>query len=258
MPRMKQALDQINSNGPAWKIMKDRGIESTGFTRQEMYQASDEMLNLLQEHHALGGITQWYALPKILGQKLLKKAGDLYQFTEAVGKTAVVIDAMERINPKTPGKNYNADDAFLLAQKALFDYSDVPPGGKLFRSAPIGMPFFTFYYKAFPALIEVAFTNPMRFLPYVALSAGLSALSGFAFGFEDDDAKKLKKSLEPWIARRTGVHVLPWKDSDGRFQFLDIGYFFSLDYVCRWFKECSEWRIYGIAENNRTIFRSFL
>jgi len=86
-------------------------------------------------------------------------------------------------------------------------------------------------------LVEVALTNPIRFLPYVALSAGLSALSGFAFGFEDDDAKKLQKSLEPWLARRTGVHVLPWKDSDGRFQFIDIGYFFP-------------WTMYGDALKN--------
>ena len=229
MPRMKQAIDQINSNGPAWQVAQKFGIKSTGFSEQEMYQVSDEMLDLMQQQHQLGDITKFFAMPKILAQRLLKKGGDLYQFTESVGKTAIIIDAMDR--------GMNEADAFLLAQKSLFDYSDVPPGGKLFRSAPIGMPFFTFYYKAFPALVEVALNNPMRFLPYIALSAGLTALSGFAFGFEDDDAKKLQKSLEPWLARRTGVHVLPWKDSDGRFQFLDIGYFFP-------------WTMYGDALKN--------
>ena len=218
LPRMKQAIDQIRNDGAAWKIAKKYGIKSTGFSEQELYQTSEEMLDLMQQQHELGDITKFFALPKILGQKILKKGGDLYQFTESVGKTAIIIDAMD--------KGMGEFEAFHLAQKALFDYSDLPAGGKAFRSAPIGMPFFTFYYKAFPALIEVALTNPMRFAPYVALTAGLSALTGFAFGFEDDDDKKLKKSLEPWIERRTGVHVLPWKDSDGRFQFIDIGYFF--------------------------------
>ena len=218
LPRMKQAIDQIRNDGDAWKIAKKFGIKSTGFSEQELYQTSEEMLDLMQQQHELGDITKFFALPKILGQKILKKGGDLYQFTESVGKTAIIIDAMD--------KGMGEFEAFHLAQKALFDYSDLPGGGKAFRSAPIGMPFFTFYYKAFPALIEVALTNPMRFAPYVALTAGLSALTGFAFGFEDDDDKKLKKSLEPWIERRTGVHVLPWKDSDGRFQFIDIGFFF--------------------------------
>lgn len=84
-------------------------------------------------------------------------------------------------------------DAFHLAQKALFDYSLIPEAGRQFRQAPIGMPFFTFYYKAFPALIEVAVNNPMRYLPYIALSAGLTALSSYAFGFEDDEEKDYRK-----------------------------------------------------------------
>ena len=234
LPRMKQAIDQINAYNkakkegatkeelrkiaPAWSVALKNGIKSTGFTEQELYQTSDAMLDLLQEQHELGSITKFFALPKILGQRILKKGGDLYQFTESVGKTAIIIDAMDR--------GMGEFESFMLSQKALFDYSDLPAGGKAFRSAPIGMPFFTFYYKAFPALVEVALTNPMRFAPYVALSAGLSALSGFAFGFDDDEDKKLKKSLEPWIERRTGVHVLPFKDSDGRFQFIDIGFFF--------------------------------
>jgi hypothetical protein len=218
LPRMKQAIDQIRNDGDAWKVAKKYGIKSTGFSEQELYQTSDAMLDLMQEQHELGDITKFFALPKIIGQRILKKGGDLYQFTESVGKTAIIIDAMDR--------GMGEFESFMLSQKALFDYSDLPAGGKAFRSAPIGMPFFTFYYKAFPALIEVALTNPMRFAPYVALSAGLSALSGFAFGFDDDEDKKLKKSLEPWIERRTGVHVLPFKDSDGRFQFIDIGFFF--------------------------------
>ena len=251
IPRMRQALDQIRNNGPAWQVSKKHGIIGTGFNKQEMYQASEELIALEEQVHALGPITKFFSMPKMLMKKILKKGGDLYQFTESVGKTAIVIDYMEKnaskvgteyIDPYTnTTKTYTQQDlefdAFDLAQKALFDYSDLPEGGKLFRSAPIGMPFFTFYYKAFPALVEVAVKHPMRFAPYVALSAGLSALTSVAFDFDDDEAEKLKKSLEPWIARRTGVHVLPWKDSDGRFQFIDIGYFFP-------------WTMYADAVNN--------
>ena len=251
IPRMRQAIDQIRNNGPAWQVAKTHGIIGTGFNKQEMYQASEELIALEEQMHALGPITKFFSMPKMLMKKILKKGGDLYQFTESVGKTAIIIDYMEKnaskvgteyIDPYTnTTKTYTQKDlefdAFDLAQKALFDYSDLPEGGKLLRSAPIGMPFFTFYYKAFPALVEVAVKHPMRFAPYVALSAGLSALTSVAFDFDDDEAEKLKKSLEPWIARRTGVHVLPWKDSDGRFQFIDIGYFFP-------------WTMYADAVNN--------
>ena len=219
IPHMYRAINDIRSNGKYWQIAEKYGIKSTGFSEQELYRTSEEMLDLLQEKHPLGDITRFFSMPSIFFKKILKKGGDVYQFTESVGKTAVIMHAMEN-------QNMGEADAFLLAQKALFDYSDLPEAGRQFRQAPIGMPFFTFYYKAFPALIEVAVNNPMRYLPYIAFSAGLTALSSYAFGFEDDEEKKLQKSLEPWLARRTGVYVLPWKDSDGRFQFLDVGYFF--------------------------------
>ena len=219
IPYMYRAINDIRSNGKYWQIAEKYGIKSTGFSEQELYRMSDQMLDLMQEKHPLGDITRFFSLPNILFKKILKKGGDVYQFTESVGKTAIIIHAMEN-------QNMGEADSFLLAQKALFDYSDLPEAGRQFRQAPIGMPFFTFYYKAFPALIEVAVNNPMRYLPYIALSAGLTALSSYAFGFEDDEEKRLQKSLEPWLARRTGVYVLPWKDSDGRFQFLDVGYFF--------------------------------
>ena len=219
VPRMRQAIEQIRSNGKYWKIAENYGIKNTQFTSQEMLQISDEWLDLQQEVDPLGPVAKFFRMPKYMAAKIGKTAGDIYQFTESVGKTAVMIDAMER-------QGLSEFDAFQLAQKALFDYSDVPMAGKLFRKAPIGMPFFTFYYKAFPALVETAINHPFRYAPYVALSAGLTQLTAYAFGFEDDEDKKLQQSLEPWLARRTGVYVLPFKDTDNRYQFLDIGYFF--------------------------------
>ena len=219
IPRMRQAISEINNGGTYWKIAQDYGIQNTQFSRQEMLQISEEYLDLMQDVDPLGPAAKFFRMPKFLAAKIGKTAGDVYQFTESVGKTAVIIDAMER-------QGLSEFDAFQLAQKALFDYSDVPMAGKLFRKAPIGMPFFTFYYKAFPALVETAINHPFRYAPYVALSAGLTQLTAYAFGFEDDEEERLQKSLEPWLARRTGVYVLPFKDTDNRYQFLDIGYFF--------------------------------
>ena len=146
-------------------------------------------------------------------------------------------------------QNLNEFDSFLLAQKALFDYSDVPKAGKLFRKAPIGMPFFTFYYKAFPALVETAINHPFRFAPYIALSAGLTALTAYAFGFEDDEEEKLVKRLAPYLRDRTGVYPLPYKDSDGRYQFIDIGYFFPWTMYIDLIKDISNGRF---SEAQRT------
>jgi len=218
MPRMVQAMSEIRNNGKHWKIAQKYGIEGTAFTSAEMYKIEQSFIDVLQENHPMGSITRFFD-PRIATNKIFKKAGDVYQWTESVGKTAIIIEAMEK-------QNLNDFDAFMLSQKALFDYSDVPKAGKLFRKAPIGMPFFTFYYKAFPALVETAINHPFRFAPYVALSAGLTALTAYAFGFEKDEEEKLVQRLAPWLRDRTGVYPLPYKDSDNRYQFIDIGYFF--------------------------------
>ena len=241
MPRMVQAMSEIRNNGKHWKIAQKYGIEGTAFTSAEMYKVEQSFIDLLQENHPMGSITRFFD-PRIATNKLFKKAGDVYQWTESVGKTAIIIDAMER-------QNLNEFDSFLLAQKALFDYSDVPKAGKLFRKAPIGMPFFTFYYKAFPALVETAINHPFRFAPYIALSAGLTALTAYAFGFEDDEEEKLVKRLAPYLRDRTGVYPLPYKDSDGRYQFIDIGYFFPWTMYTDLIKDVSNGRF---SEAQRT------
>ena len=92
-----------------------------------MYRVREEALDLLQEVDPLGPVAKFFRFPNILIQKTFKKAGDIYQFTESVGKTAIIIDAMER-------QGMTDFDAFMLAQKSLFDYSDVPAAGKLFRN----------------------------------------------------------------------------------------------------------------------------
>jgi hypothetical protein len=46
------------------------------------------------------------------------------------------------------------------------------------------------------------------------------------FGVDDDELKKLKKSLPEWLQDRAHTVFLPGRDSDGRLQVADVGYFF--------------------------------
>jgi hypothetical protein len=87
------------------------------------------------------------------------------------------------------------------------------------------MPFVTFYYKLAPRLLEVAAKYPWRFAPYVGCRIpDPAACRGSAGGPGPDDQEKLKKALPEWLRDKQHVYVLPWKDENGRWQFLDLSY----------------------------------
>ena len=65
MPRMHQAIKEIQNNGKHWKIAQEFGIKNIGFSEQEMYRISEQYLDLLQEEHPLG--TRFFS-PKIINE----------------------------------------------------------------------------------------------------------------------------------------------------------------------------------------------
>lgn len=149
----------------------------------------------------------------------MDKAGDAYQFSEALMKTAKMIDAIER-------EGMTEEQAALEAQKWLFDYSLVNRNIRYLRNAPVGMPFLTYSAKVAPRLAEVAAKHPLRFLPWVVLFYGMGAAAMAMLGGDGDDWDELKKSLPEWLRKKPHAVPLPWRDSEGRIQFTDIGYFF--------------------------------
>lgn len=212
--RVVQAIHEVVTDGPYWKAAKTYGVTESTFTAQELYRIKKDLLALEAAAHRYNPITAM----KLIGAFIYEKASDAYQFSEAVAKTAKIIDEMK--------KGRSAAEAAIEAQKWLFDYSLVNRNIRAARSSAIGMPFITYQAKVLPRLAEVAAKHPWRFLPWVALLYGMAQFAAATFGTDEDDLEKLKKSLPQWLQDRGHTVVLPFKDSDGRVQVADVGYFF--------------------------------
>lgn len=212
--RMAQAIKEIRGNGKHWQVAKKNGVKEATFSNTEMARIEADLIDSEARN---AGVLSW-AQVKSLFAKIVNTTGDVYQFMEAVGKTAKIIDEME--------KGRTAQEAAMEAHKWLFDYSLVSPGVKYMRNAPIGIPFITFMTKVLPRLTEVAVTKPWRFTPYVALAYGLQSMVAGMLGVDDDDLDKLKEALPNWIREKQHVYLLPYKDDAGRWQAVDLGYFF--------------------------------
>lgn len=212
--RLIEAARDISSNGPYWKIAKKYGVTESTFTAQELFRVKRDLIDL----EAKVGRAHPLRFLMAAGASFLEKVSDLYQFSEALGKTIKIMDEMKA------GKS--EAEAAIEAQKWLFDYSLVPQSVRIARNAPIGMPFLTYQIKVLPRLMEVATKYPWRFLPWVGLLYGMQAAVASMFGVDDDELKKLKKSLPEWLQDRSHTVFLPMRDADGRLQVADVGYFF--------------------------------
>jgi hypothetical protein len=213
--RVLQAISEIRHNGRFWQVAKKYGVTESTFASRELPRFDRELLELKR---STGGNPSWAAVVRLWG-KLVDKTGDVYQFSEAIFKTAKIIDAMER-------ESMSEGDAALAAQKGLFDYSLVQPSVRYLRNAPVGAPFATFAVKALPAMLDVAIHHPLRFAPYLALPVILTATVAAMADVDSDDVDKLKLALPDWLRERGHAYILPYKDAQGRWAFMDFGYFF--------------------------------
>ena len=226
--RLIQAAREITSDGPHWKVAKKYGVTESTFTAQELFRVKRDLLALENGIGRQNPLT-WLSNA---GAHFFEKVSDLYQFSEALGKTIKIIDEME--------KGKSEAEAAIEAQKWLFDYSLVPQSVRIARNSPIGMPFLTYQVKVLPRLLEVAMTAPWRFLPWAGLIYGMQAYVASLFGVDDDDLKKLKKSLPQWLQDRGHTVFLPGRDADGRLQVADIGYFFPWTFYTQLAKHLAE------------------
>lgn len=212
--RIVQAIREIRTNGHYWQVAKRYGVTESTFAAQELFRIERDLLEATAARK--GGLS--LDLAKLWAGRVMDWTGDVYQLSEAVFKTAKIIDAMQR-------QKLGEADAALEAQKWLFDYSLVSPSVRYLRNAPVGAPFLTFYVKAIPRLAEVALTHPLRFAPYVAIPYVLAAMLASMTGTDDDDVEALKRALPQWLQDRGNAWILPAKDENGRWQALDVSYF---------------------------------
>jgi hypothetical protein len=227
--RMMQAMDAMRNNGLAWKIAKQYGVRAGGFNENELRDAQQVLREYLSQN------TTGFMNPRHITNflaSLADKAGNVYQLTDMLFKTAKIVDEIERKGiagmPAGAARTKAEGQAALEGHKWFFDYSLVPRGIKSLRTMPFGAPFITYAYKALPLIVEVA-TNPktaMRFAPYIALQAALPLLVAGMEDVDEEDIEKLKMSMSEQLREKPNMLLIPFRDQLNRWQFLDAGYFF--------------------------------
>ena len=212
----EQEFAQAMEKSKHYKAMLDRGVAEASFTESELYRFVEDIEEMLNEVTIKdAGILNWLNIKTF--RKIMKNAGNLYQTVEVMGKTAIAVDMMDH-------QQSTADEAFLKAQKYLFDYSLVPPLVRMTRTSPIGIPFLTFYYKVAPVLLETAINRPFKFAPYVGMMLGLEAVFKNTFDVDDEEYETVKNLLPDFAKSSGGTFPLPIRDSAGRVQLIDLGY----------------------------------
>tara|TARA_R110000751_G_C13785868_1_gene481553 strand:- start:52 stop:3441 length:3390 start_codon:yes stop_codon:yes gene_type:complete len=216
--RILESAKDIATNGPYYQIAVKYGVPQTTFSNREIFKLTTEFERVIKKYNKPESI--WQALGQIAyavaDNPVTRKASDIYQFSETLGKVAKIIDEIK--------KGASEGDAVLAAQEALFDYSLVPKTIEGLRKYPVGSPFITFQYKAVPRMLESLLKRPHKFLPYFALTYAMAEYIKNKYEISSEDFEKLKKAMPEYIREKKNNFLLPVKDKHGRWQVFDFSY----------------------------------
>ena len=228
-----RALRELKSRG---EIYREAKTASQGRMGRGTYAAAEFELLLDSWNKNTGGLGDRFAAMsqalkegkpsaafkqvRISGTRFGKGAARIYQAEEEWFKLAKYIHNKEKgMAPK---------EAWLDAEKWLFDYSEVPTFIDWSRQSPLGAPFITFTYKALPVIAESIVTAPWRIGSVLATLYYLNDMSAAMLGLTERQRKELEAVLpERMKGRIFGVPkfiLLPWRDRYGQVQYLDLTY----------------------------------
>lgn len=245
-PAVIKKIEKVANGSKHWKEALKHGIKEGTFSNTELVRMNEELIRIYTSgNYSFENMMRWL---QYVGSVLVNKTGDFYQFLEYLSKTAKIIDEMsikrwrdeegreipwyEAKRYVVNGKNINTyrvatgSEAAMEADHWLLDYSLVHPGIRYLRNIPLGIPFITYMTKMLPRLLEAAIKRPWQYTPYVAIAWGLPYWIAGMLDIDDDDYEKIKKAMPEWIANKQHVYILPVRDKHGRWQALDLGYYF--------------------------------
>lgn len=205
------AAKDIANKGSDYQALKEMGKLGNEWFGAEIKRFLPEF----QEGRSVGLLRGLWRM----GQRTTDKLGSGYQGIEQLFKVAVFKHRRDLGD--------SPEAAADMAEKAIFDYSKIPPAirwAKRFYS-----PFVTFTYKALPRFAETAVTKPWKVAKYVLVAKGVEQAARLAFGESPEEAAREKEILPDYMARQTAPGIpshlrLPLKDKHGRSKYLDLTY----------------------------------
>ena len=182
------AVRDLIQDAPMVDEARDVGLFTGSFTREEMMQnlppELQKMANMQESQARKGGRLVLNAMTFWLRKPLT----DAYEAEDTFFKYLIYRDARQQ--------GMEPAEAMDYALRYIFAYDDLPSGARKVRDFAI--PFFSYTYKAVPALLHTAMVYPWRLAAPAALLHGINAVAyALAAGDEDDEwLEKLVKGRE--------------------------------------------------------------
>ena len=229
---LKNEVKDIFTNpNPKWyNLSKEYGLYATTFSATELYQNQDEFTDLIRElkkseskrdllPSSLSMMKKWALMTS---EALAKFQGA----EEGIFKQVAFKDAVQRWEKANGQKVDQLSDAekdavyqnaARHANESVFDYDDVPQLVRKGRRSLI--PFMTFNYKMLGQIPRAIANHPWKLSKYYVVPYLLANAM-----IEDEEKEEAMRSMPLWMRDKSGVLILPMKDSNGNMQAIDMTY----------------------------------
>jgi len=216
-PKYLQAVKAYAVKDDLYKRLRNAGQYGTDYFSIEI--AADEMTRIIAKAEKSKNPMASYSegLLSALGTKLqdTKQLFSYYGHIDHVQRTYLSLCATK--------DGASMPQAVHFSNKWELDYRFVPNFVESLRSGLPGWlyPFLSFYTLMAPRIAEVLVTRPWVLLKYPIIIGVTNAISASLLGADDDEIENAKPE---WLKDKDYVILLPVRDNQGDFQFLDMDY----------------------------------
>jgi len=215
--RYIKAVKSYLTKDKVYKKFRDNGLYGTDYFTVEI--ETDELARIIAKAEKSNNPLRVYSegLLSKLGTKLkdAKQVFSYYGHIDHIQRTYLALCAVE--------DGASIPQAVHFANKWELDYRFVPQIIEKLRTGIGGWlyPFLSFYVLMAPRIAEVLITRPWVLLKYPIIIGIFNAISVAILGAEEDEIENAKPE---WLKDRDYVLILPFRDNQGNFVFMDLDY----------------------------------
>ncbi|HET9679021.1 MAG TPA: hypothetical protein VFP95_00500, partial [Gammaproteobacteria bacterium] len=229
-----KAFREYRNKGKIYQEAVDNGLLGGEFYGNEIRDLMPSLDELNAGHDAAMGGVLSRVFDKAAGVTGAKKyrevMGRAYQAEDQFFKLLLYMHAREAKSRKLGygKKSLSPEEAVEYANRFVFDYGDIPEGVRKIKST--WLPFFSYTYKAIPALAYVAMHAPWRFAKWGMIFGGANWLAYDAlYGEDAEEQEAFERTVMPdYMQGGTAIPGvpkamrLPVEDDSGRAVYLDL------------------------------------
>jgi len=215
--RYIKAVKSYLTKDKVYKKFRDNGLYGTDYFTVEI--ETDELARIITKAEKSNNPLRAYSegLLSKLGTKLkdAKQVFSYYGHIDHIQRTYLALCTVE--------DGASIPQAVHFANKWELDYRFVPQIIEKLRTGIGGWlyPFLSFYTLIAPRIAEVLITRPWVLLKYPIIIGVFNAIAVAMLGADEDEIENAKPE---WLKDRDYVLILPFRDNQGNFVFMDLDY----------------------------------